>query len=473
MERKRKLVVMKAAVVLAVVPILLWAYEYGPNPGYVGIPSENGGATCATSGCHSGTVNNPANKGSVAVSFSGGTSYVPGVKQQVTVTISDPATTQAAWGFELTARLASNANTMAGSFTPLDNHTQIMCSATNLQAYDAYCLSGAGKGCGFVSAAPACPTNEPLQYMEHSYTGYLSTMGTGSGTYQFSWTPPATNVGNLTIYLAGNAGVPGPPTQDGDHIYKTSVTLTPSSGAATPTITGVSNSAGGQAGAFPSSWVSIYGSNFAPAGFTDFWDKSIVNGKLPTQLDNISVSIGGQPAYVYFVSSGQINVIAPNVGFGSMPVTVTANGTTSAAFTVNSQQYGPAFFPWPNSQPVATHADFTLAAKNGTFAGATTIPAKPGEAIILWGTGFGPTSPAAPIGVQIPATPTYYVATPATVTIGGNSAAVYATALAGGFAGLYQLVVTVPASMANGDFPVIATINGAQSPTGVLLTVHN
>ena len=156
-----------------------------------------------------------------------------------------------------------------------------------------------------------------------------------------------------------------------------------------------------------------------------------------------------------------------------MQVTVTAGGQTSQPFTVTSQQYGPAFFPWPNSQPVATHADFTLAAANGTFAGSTTVPAKPGEAIILWGTGFGPTSPTAPAGSEVPASPTYYTSTPVTVTIGGTPASVYATALAGGFAGLYQVVVTVPSSMANGAYPLIATINGAQSPTGVTLTVHN
>ena len=106
MERKRKLLIAKVAVIAGVIPILLWAYEYGPDPGYVGIPSENGGATCATSGCHSGTANNPANKGSVSVSFPNGMTYVPGVQQQLTVTVSDPAPAQGAWGFELTARLA-------------------------------------------------------------------------------------------------------------------------------------------------------------------------------------------------------------------------------------------------------------------------------------------------------------------------------------------------------------------------------
>lgn len=478
MERKRKLVAAKTAVVGAVIPILLWAYEFGPNPGYAGIPGEHNGATCATIGCHTGTANNPANKGSVAVTFSGGTTYVPGQTQQVTVTISDPAPTQGAWGFELSARLAGSPSTMAGSFAPADTDSQVMCSTTDLQIFGAVCLPGAAGADGRCteSAAPACPANRPLQYAEHSYTGYLQTRGPGSGTYQFNWTPPATNVGNITVYLAGNAGVAGPPNVNGDHIYTTQVTLTPAagSGGSAPAIAGVANAAGGQPGVFPNAYLSIYGSNFAPAGFTGDWGKSVVNGQLPTTLDNVSVMIGSQPAYVSYVSSGQINVLAPpDLGLGSMQVTVTANGNTSDPFTVTSQQYGPAFFPWPNGQPVATHADYTWAAANGTFSGVTTVPAKAGEAIILWGTGFGPTTPAAPTGTEVPASPIYYTANPVSMTIGGTPAQVYATALASTFAGLYQVVVTVPASLANGNYPILATVNGTTSPTGVTLAVQN
>ena len=47
-----------------------------------------------------------------------------------------------------------------------------------------------------------------------------------------------------------------------------------------------------------------------------------------------------------------------------------------------------------------------------TFAGATTIAAKPGDVLILWGTGFGPTSPAAPPGRQVPADRTYSTVLP-------------------------------------------------------------
>jgi uncharacterized protein (TIGR03437 family) len=237
-------------------------------------------------------------------------------------------------------------------------------------------------------------------------------------------------------------------------------------------ISAISNAAGGQTGVYPNSWVSIYGANFTNPGFLDVWDNSIVDGKLPTTLDGVSVSIGGQPAYVYFVSAGQINVIAPNVGLGTMPVTVTNTAGVSQSFTVNSQQFGPAFFPWPGGQPVATRQDFSYAAKNGTFPGASTTPAKPGDVIILWGTGFGPTTPAAPVGQQTPPN-TYLTANPVTVTIGGVQAQVFGAALAPGFAGLYQVAIQVPASMGNGDFPIIATVSGAQSPSSMNITIHN
>ena len=103
--------------VMGTLPVLLWAYEYGPDPGYAGVPNENGGAsgaTCATSGCHTGTANDPSNKGSVVVNFPNGMTYTPGVAQTLSVTITDP--TEKAAGFELTARQASSTSTMAGDF---------------------------------------------------------------------------------------------------------------------------------------------------------------------------------------------------------------------------------------------------------------------------------------------------------------------------------------------------------------------
>jgi uncharacterized protein (TIGR03437 family) len=110
-------------------------------------------------------------------------------------------------------------------------------------------------------------------------------------------------------------------------------------------------------------------------------------------------------------------------------------------------------------QVVATRQDFSLAAKNGSL-GAPTVPAKPGDIIILWGTGFGSATPAAPVGVETPGDQTYSTSTLPTVTIDNISATVYGAALAPGFAGLFQVAIQVPASLGDGDWPIQATIGG-------------
>ncbi len=472
MERQRKLLWTKRAVILsgAVIPVLLWAHEYGPDAGYTNVPSENG--NCTAAGCHAGTANSSANKGSVSVTFPNGLTYTPGVKQHLKVTIADPV--QKAWGFQLTAR-TSTPSTMAGAFSPTDVNTLIMCAQPNLFVEQPVCLSGADKGtpgtCQAMST-PACPSGYPLQYIEHSSAGYYSTRGqTASATYEFDWTPPSSNVGNVTIYLAGNAAN-GDLTVNGDHIYTTTYTLTPSAANPNgPTITSVQNGASFQDGVVAGSWLTIKGTNLSTQ--TDTWANSIVGGKLPTTVDNVSVNVGGQPAYVYYVSPTQINALAGNIGTGSVQVQVTNSAGTASA-TATSLAVQPAFFQW-GQYAVATHLDGSLAVANGTFQGLTTTPAKPGETIILWGTGFGPTSPAAPVGVPVPTTTTYVTASPVKVTIGGADAAVYQSQafLAPTSAGEYQMAVTVPANAANGDLPVVATVSGAQSPSGVLLTVHN
>jgi hypothetical protein len=95
------------------------------------------------------------------------------------------------------------------------------------------------------------------------------------------------------------------------------------------------------------------------------------------------------------------------------------------------------------SQPDKVYPDWRDAAigASGTFAGATTIAAKAGEIIILWATGFGPTTPAAPLGVPVPASGGYSTASSPIVTINNTPALVYGAALAPGSAGLYQIAI--------------------------------
>jgi uncharacterized protein (TIGR03437 family) len=75
------------------------------------------------------------------------------------------------------------------------------------------------------------------------------------------------------------------------------------------------------------------------------------------------------------------------------------------------------------------------------------------------------------VGQQVPASPFYSTATPVTVTIGGAPAMVAYAILSPTYAALYQIAITVPTTLGNGAYPIVATINGAASPSGVMLTV--
>jgi uncharacterized protein (TIGR03437 family) len=232
---------------------------------------------------------------------------------------------------------------------------------------------------------------------------------------------------------------------------------------------GVLNGASFQPGISPGAWITINGTNLSTQ--TDTWDNFIVNGALPTTVDGVSVMVGDQAAYLEYISPTQINAIAPNMPAGSVHVTVTNSNGASQAVNAQLSAETPAFFQW-GTYAVATRQNFSIAVKNGTFAGTTTVPAAPGDVIILWGTGFGPTSPLAPAGQETPSTTTYNTATAVSVTVGGKPATVYGAALAPGYAGLYQIAIQIPASLANGDYPVVATIDGISSASTTLLTVQ-
>ena len=232
---------------------------------------------------------------------------------------------------------------------------------------------------------------------------------------------------------------------------------------------GVLNGASFQAGIASNSWVTIKGTNLAPK--IDDWANAINGGVLPMSLDGVSVSVGGQPAYIEYISPTQINAVAPTVSAGNLNVTVTTPVGTSQAVTSPAASVQPAFFQWGN-YAVATTLQYADAVKNGVIAGLTSTASAPGQVIVLWGTGFGPTSPSFPPGYETPSTTTYNTASQVTVTVGGVQATVYGAALAPGYAGLYQIALQVPATLTNGDYSVVATIGGVQSPSSTLLTVQ-
>ncbi len=114
----------------------------------------------------------------------------------------------------------------------------------------------------------------------------------------------------------------------------------------TPTIALVANAEGEVATIAPNTWVEIKGSNVGPTADTRIWGNSdFVGGQLPTSLDGLSVTVNGVPAYIYYISPTQVNILTPpNVISGSVPVQVSDNGVISASFTVQAQAESPSFF---------------------------------------------------------------------------------------------------------------------------------
>lgn len=244
----------------------------------------------------------------------------------------------------------------------------------------------------------------------------------------------------------------------------------------TPVITDVENGASFESGYFGGSIWTVKGMNLASISGSDNWNNSIVGGMLPASLDGVTVTFGGVPAYISYLSSTQINVVTPsgNTANGGS-IQVINNGAASQFFGTTQNVFWPAFFMWPQSQVVATRTDYSYAVGPGTFPGATTVAAKPGDILILWGTGFGPTTPAVGDGVVVPTDQVYACSTTPTVTVNNLPATVYGCALAGGYAGLYQVAIQVPSSLTAGTYPIVATsgqVDGVSSPSTVVLVVQ-
>jgi uncharacterized protein (TIGR03437 family) len=226
------------------------------------------------------------------------------------------------------------------------------------------------------------------------------------------------------------------------------VTLVVTGTPPAPNITGITNAADFRPAIASGAWVSIFGTNLSQSTYS--WQAGdFVNGAPPTSLQGVSVMINGVAAYVAYISPTQINVLAAgDAQVGTVPVQVTVAQQASNAVNATKNQFAPAFFTFGGGVYVAAqHADYSPVGPGGT-------PAKPGEIILLYGTGFGPGSPS--------------LANPVQVSIGGTNAAVAFAGLAG--PGLYQFNVTVP-NLPSGDAPVIATIGGV-STKNVSLTVQ-
>jgi uncharacterized protein (TIGR03437 family) len=222
----------------------------------------------------------------------------------------------------------------------------------------------------------------------------------------------------------------------------------------------------------PGEWVSIFGTNLA--GSTVTW-----NQDFPQTLGGTTVTVDGKSAYLWYVSPGQINLQAPDdTATGTVPVVVTT-GNGSATANVTLAAYAPSFLLLDakhvagiilrsNGSGAYGGGSYDIIGPTGTSLGYPTVAAKAGDMVELYGTGFGPTTPAVLAGQAFTG-----AAATANVSVIINSQVRVTPAFAGlSGAGLEQINLTIPSGLGTGDVPLVATVGGVQTPSYVVISLQ-
>jgi uncharacterized protein (TIGR03437 family) len=246
--------------------------------------------------------------------------------------------------------------------------------------------------------------------------------------------------------------------------------------AGSPTITSIVTTYGGELSRSPeisqNAWIEVHGTNLSTV-ITDWSSSNFQNG-LPTTLSNVTATVDGKPAAVYYVSPTQVNILAPlDSATGSVPVQVNGPNGSTPITNVTEVQISPAFLVFDGGGHVAAehYPSFALLGPPSldqpgyTFTGAT-----PGETVIIYATGFGQTNPAltnqlgttGSIALSLPTLPTLTIGNlPTQVTFAGLVEP-----------GLYQLNVVIPTNAPAGDLPIVAMYNGSSTQSTAVITVQ-
>ncbi len=186
---------------------------------------------------------------------------------------------------------------------------------------------------------------------------------------------------------------------------------------------------------------------------------------LPTTLGKVSVTIGGFPAPLLFVSAKQINLQVPwEVAGTAADIVVTVNGNALPPFQAHIGPVSPGIFTTQSGtgQAIAINPDGSIASPEH--------PARVGEALVILATGLGPVTPQAIDGENSSDALRNTVTMPK-VTIGGEPAEGLFSGLSPQFVGLNQINVTVPQVKA-GVVPLQISIAGITTSNQVTIAVQ-
>ncbi len=228
----------------------------------------------------------------------------------------------------------------------------------------------------------------------------------------------------------------------------------------------IAHAAAHQNGPFaPNTIVSLYGRDLS---WTTVAASGVQpGGRLPTALPNggVHVMIGGLFAPLYYVSPVQVNFLIPAmITPGVFDLELVRDGQRGPRVSVRISETAPGLF---------ASDGWALATRASGSAVTPDEPAAPGEVVVLYGTGFGQTTPPLTDGL-IPRSAAWIPKTiPVKLQIGDADASgrVFYAGVTPGFAGLYQVNVTLPEDLVENPEVVLA-IGDAVTSRGIRLAVR-
>lgn len=178
---------------------------------------------------------------------------------------------------------------------------------------------------------------------------------------------------------------------------------------------------------------------------------------LGTTIGTTQVLVNGRPAPLFYASYGQINLQVPvETAAGTAQVQVMRDGLPSNTVSLAiANRAARLLLIGVGSYGAIENTDFSIPMPIGSFPGVNTRPAHIGDTLTLFGIGIGTTSPAAATGV--PSSAAASLASTPTVFFGDFGAQPATPLYAGvtpGFAGLYQVNVTIPQGVPAGNVDV-------------------
>ena len=238
----------------------------------------------------------------------------------------------------------------------------------------------------------------------------------------------------------------------------------------TPVIAAVKNAASyAVGGVAPGENIVIGGTGIGPATLTGLVVNG--NGTIATTVANTQILFDGIPAPIIYVSATQSSVMVPYeiAGRATTNMTVVYQGVPSVAVPYNVLSVLPGIY----TQNASGTGPGSILNQNYSVNGPGN-PAAVGSVVAVYMTGEGVTNPASPTGGVAPGNGTGLnkPVVAVTATVAGIPATVnYYGSAPDEVYGVMQVNLTIPPGVPAGAQPVVISVGGIQTQTGVTVSV--